>query len=262
MGMLEIAHVFAREKAAGAAALIAFLMAGDPTPQESVDLALAAVEGGADMIEIGWPFSDPIADGPTIQASAQRALTSGVGPEKILSVAREVAQKSSVPVLLLSYLNPLLSLPSLVPVAEAGISGLVVPDLSLEESAPWREAAVALGMSLVPFASPTSGADRLSKIGRVAGPDHFVYCVAVKGVTGARAGLSDDAVSLLREARAHIQAPLALGFGIGSEASVRQARAWADGVIVGSALVQAAEEGGRTAVKRLVSHLKAAAKHA
>ena len=259
MGMREVTEVFSRERDRGSRALIAFLMAGDPSPGESVALAAAAVAGGADMVEVGWPFSDPIADGPTIQAAGQRALASGTTPDDVLEVASQIRKETGVPVLLLTYLNPLVNLSDVARLGEAGVGAVVVPDLSLEESGPWRERLSRQGISLVPFAAPTSPPRRLQEIGRVAGTEHFVYCVAVKGVTGARRALSEDAIRLLTEARSHIRAPLALGFGISSREAVREASPYADGVIVGSALVQAAADGGRSAVRDLARGLKAAA---
>lgn len=260
-GVTEILGTFLRTKGAGESALMAFLMAGDPGLTEGVSLLEAASDGGADLLEVGWPFSDPIADGPTLQASAHRALLVGTGPQEVLDTCRMAGERTGKPIVLLSYLNPLLALGSFTPLREAGIGAVVIPDLSLEESQPIRQEMRTMGISLVPFAAPTSGAGRLKAVAEMAGQEAFVYCVALTGVTGGRQVLSSRAPQLLREARQFIQAPLVLGFGISSPDAVRSVAPLADGVIVGSALVDRhARRGvdGPEAVRGFVKELKAA----
>lgn len=237
MAKSEISAAFAKAGQAGRAAVMPFLMAGDPSLDDTVALALACAEGGADLLEIGWPFSDPIADGPTIQAASQRALSRGVGRHEVLAACRQIRERANLPVVLLSYLNPLLALGELSVLAEAGLSGLVVPDLAFEERDWLQPGLDALEMALIPFAAPTSSDQRLAEIGLSVDADAFVYCVSLLGVTGARGGVPGSALPLLRRARAVITAPLALGFGISGPLAVAEVCHLADGVIVGSALV-------------------------
>ncbi len=256
MAKAEIGQALARAAREGRAAVMPFLVAGDPSPDATVDLAEACAEGGADLLEVGWPFSDPIADGPSIQAAAQRALASGVRRQEVLATCRRIHERTALPVLLLSYLNPLLAMGDLDPVAEAGLCALVVPDLALEEHRLLRPAADALGLALIPFAAPTTTDRRLGEIGRTVDADAFVYCVSVMGVTGARQGLPEAALPLLRRARQAIQAPLVLGFGISGAQAVSEVRHAADGVIVGSALVDLIEDQGRAAPRAVAAFVR------
>lgn len=259
MPMRDVIAAFAAARTEGRTALIAFLMAGDGEAGEDFLAMRAAVAAGADMIEVGWPFSDPIADGPTIQAAASRALGRGTSAGDVLSLTRRVKDELGVPVALLTYLNPLLSLADPDSLGKAGVDALVVPDLPLEEAAEFRLELARRGISLVPFAAPTSGPARLAAAGRAAGDEHFVYLVAVMGVTGQRGAPSDRLLPLLADARRNIQAPIAVGFGMGSPDAVRAVRGHADGVIVGSALVAALSKDGPAGVGRLVAELSRAA---
>lgn len=258
MAKSEIGAAFAKAKAAGRLAVMPFLMAGDPGVQETVRLAEACAAGGADLIEIGWPFSDPIADGPTIQAASQRALDRQIGRDEVLEVVALVRQRTGLPVLLLSYLNLLLSMRDMSPLKLAGVSGLVIPDLAREETPAFRLQAQELDLAVIPFAAPTSTDQRLSDIGRSADPDAFVYCVSLLGVTGSRQDLPEAALPLLRRARESIAVPLAVGFGISGPQAVAEVSRDADGVIVGSALidiVQRDASSATTEVTRFVAEL-------
>jgi tryptophan synthase alpha chain len=238
------------------AKLMAYFTAGDGGLDETYRRAAAAVAAGADLIELGIPFSDPIADGPSHQAAAVRALAAGTRPRDVLALARRLTDDLAVPVVLLTYMNPLLRLEAAA-IREAGVEAVVVPDLAFEERRPVAERLGAEGISLVPFLAPTTPPERMAAIGRERAA--FVYLVSVTGVTGARSELGDEVVALLGAARRHVAAPLAVGFGLAREADVRRLAPLADILIVGSALTDAGASGGASAVGELVRRLKAAA---
>ncbi len=247
--MSRLADTLREAGQARRALLMAYLCAGDPSPAQSAQALVAAAEAGADILEIGWPFSDPVADGPVIQAASQRALPH-TGRAEVLEVVREVRAGSQAPIALLGYCNPILrhGLQETVrDLASAGVDALVVADLAFEETAPWREACQAQGMSVVPFIAPTTQGPRLEAIAAAA--DSFVYAVALLGVTGQRLEQSASILPVVARLRQHTAAPVLAGFGIGDG---EQAALWRqrglDGVIVGSALVQAMLEGGAQAV--------------
>jgi tryptophan synthase alpha chain len=242
------------------AALMPYLMGGYPTLDESRSIGLACADAGADLVELGVPFSDPLADGPVIHAAATKALAAGVTLHQVLDAGQRIAEL--LPVVLMCYANPLYARGPerfAAELAERGISGLIVPDLPLEESGPLLEACDAAGIALVPLVAPTTPEDRLERIGaRARG---FVYTVSVTGTTGERATLSDAYASTIARAKAHTDVPVALGFGIGApEQAVQAMKAGADGVIVGSRLVRAAAEADdpATAVRELVASFSAA----
>lgn len=237
-GAARIEAVIRHRTGRGQGALIPFFTAGDPdvaTTRERVDVA---VEAGADVLELGLPFSDPVADGPVLQAASQRALGTGGGRGQTLEIANRVrASYPDLPIVILTYLNPVFQpgYPEFARLAAgAGVDGVLVPDLSLEESGPLREALHAEGVALIPFAAPTSGAERLRKMAAVA--EGFVYSVARLGVTGAQSTLAGSARAVVDAVRAVTDVPVAIGFGVGSAAAAREAAEHADAVIVGSAL--------------------------
>jgi tryptophan synthase alpha chain len=239
-GTDNIAAAFAA--APGRAALMPYLMGGFPSLDASAAIGLAYADAGADLVELGVPFSDPLADGPVIHAAGTRALAAGATLHGVLGVATRIAER--LPVVLMCYVNPILArgLERFAQeAAAAGVSGLIVPDLSLEESDAIRAACDGAGLALVPLVAPTTPADRMATIvGRARG---FVYTVSVTGTTGERAGVDDSLASVLAAAKAHSPVPVALGFGISTpEHAAAAAAAGADGVIVGSRLVRAAGE--------------------
>jgi tryptophan synthase alpha chain len=256
-GVQRIAEAFA---ATGErAALMPYLMAGFPTLAESVRIGEACVQAGADLLELGVPYADPLADGPVIQAAGTRALAAGANMAGVLEVARALAP--SVPVVLMCYANMVFA-----PGAEAfierlartGASGLIVPDLPLEEATDVREACDARGIALVPLVAPTTPPERLASIGAHA--RGFLYTVSVVGTTGERDALQTRFVEVVARAKASTEVPVALGFGISTPEQARQAaEAGADGVIVGSRLVRAAGDGvdPAAAVGALVGELSA-----
>jgi tryptophan synthase alpha chain len=219
-----------------------YLMAGFPDVETSVAIATAYAESGADLVELGVPFSDPLADGPVIHAAATKALEAGATLHLVLEAGQRIAEL--LPVVLMCYANPLFARGPerfAAELAERGISGLIVPDLPLEESAAVLEACDAHGIALVPLVAPTTPDARLTQIGRIA--RGFVYTVSVTGTTGERAASTTDVGALLARVKAHSPVPVALGFGIstGTQAAAA-ADAGADGVIVGSRLVRAVDE--------------------
>jgi tryptophan synthase alpha chain len=239
-GVDRIAAAFASTK--GRAALMPYLMAGFPDIETSVAIATAYAESGADLVELGVPFSDPLADGPVIHAAATQALEAGATLHRVLEAGQRIAEL--LPVVLMCYANPLFARGPerfAAELAERGISGLIVPDLPLEESAGVLEACDAHGIALVPLVAPTTPDARLTRIGRIA--RGFVYTVSVTGTTGERAANTTDAAALLARVKAHSPVPVALGFGISTGAQAAAAAdAGADGVIVGSRLVRAVAE--------------------
>jgi tryptophan synthase alpha chain len=239
-GSERIAAAFAA--APGRAALMPYLMGGFPDLEASVAIGLACADGGADLVELGVPFSDPLADGPVIHAAGTRALAAGATLHGVVDVATRIAER--LPVVLMCYANPLLARGVerfAGELAAAGVSGLIVPDLPLEEADGIRDACDAAGLALVPLIAPTTPQERLTAI--VARARGFVYTVSVTGTTGERAGVDSALASVLAGAKAHSPVPVAVGFGISTPAQAAEAAAaGADGVIVGSRLVRAAGE--------------------
>jgi tryptophan synthase alpha chain len=242
------------------AALMPYLMGGFPDLDTSRAIGEACAEAGADLLELGVPFSDPLADGPVIHAAGTAALAAGATLHGVLEVARALTE--SVPVVLMCYANLVLARGTerfADELAERGVSGLIVPDLPIEEAGDVLRACDAAGVALVPLVAPTTPDERLTLIGRAA--RGFVYAVAVTGTTGERRGLDDDVAAMLARTKARTAVPVALGFGIGTpEAAAAVADAGADGVIVGSRLVRAAAESPEppAAVRDLVGRFAAA----
>jgi tryptophan synthase alpha chain len=239
-GLQRIAAAFAGR--AGRAALMPYLMGGFPDAETSVRIGEAYADAGADLVELGVPFSDPLADGPVIHAAGTRALAAGATVHHVLEAGARLAQR--VPVVLMCYANPMLARGVerfADELAARQISGLIVPDLPLEEAPAVLAACDAAGVALVPLVAPTTPADRLAAIGaRARG---FVYTVSVMGTTGERSGVAADLAAVLARTRAHTAVPVAAGFGISTpEHAADAAAAGADGVIVGSRLVREAAD--------------------
>ncbi|HEU4975865.1 MAG TPA: tryptophan synthase subunit alpha [Baekduia sp.] len=238
-GAQRIADAFAR--AQGRAALMPYLMGGFPTLEASLRIGEAYADGGADLVELGVPFSDPLADGPVVQAAGTAALRAGATVDGVLEICSALSRRLPVVVMLYANLVYARGVEAFVAAAAAaGASGLIIPDLPMEEAPAVLEACDAAGLALVPLVAPTTPEARLAEIGaRARG---FVYTVSVTGTTGERAALHDYGAVIAR-AKAHTEVPVALGFGIGTpEQAVEAAEAGADGVIVGSRLVRAAAE--------------------
>jgi tryptophan synthase alpha chain len=260
----RIAAAFARCRAAGEAALVTYVMAGDPDVATSKAMALACAEGGADLLELGVPFSDPIADGPTIQHAAERALAHGTTTDDVLAVAAAVRARSAIPIALMGYLNPILAHGVerfAAEAARAGVDALIVPDLLPEESDVLAPALAAQGVKLVFLLAPTSDEARVAAAARAA--TGFLYFVSVTGVTGARRPVAQEIGPKAAAIRAVSPVPVVIGFGVSSPDSARALAPLADGVVVGSAIVSRIAEGGSRAaradrVRRFVRSLKRA----
>jgi tryptophan synthase alpha chain len=226
-------------------ALIAYLTAGDPTPARTPDLVAALERGGADLIELGVPFSDPIADGPVIQRGAERALKAGTNLATVLQIARTIRESSQIPLLLFTYLNPVMryGVEKLARDAkDAGIDGCLLTDLSVEEAEPYVKAMRAADLDTVFLGAPTSTPDRLKLVAKYS--TGFVYLVSRTGVTGERDSLSESVEPLVASMRRISKLPLAVGFGISTPEQAREVARVADGVVVGSAFVRLIGEGG------------------
>jgi tryptophan synthase alpha chain len=236
----RLAATFARLKAERRLALIAYLTVGYPRPDVTPSLVEAAAQSGADAIELGIPFSDPLADGRTIQAASQVALKGGMTVTRALEAAAAARKKTEVPLLFMTYLNPILAFgPERFcrAASDAGIDGLIVPDLPPAESADLRRAADGSQIDLVFFVAPTSSEAGIEAACQAA--TGFVYCIAVTGVTGARAHLDAAVLPLIASVRHHTSLPVVVGFGISKPEHLAALDGKADGVIVASALLDA-----------------------
>ena len=249
--MSRIGQVFAEKRSRGEKALIAYTMGGDPNLTFSLEIIKALAAAGADLIEVGLPFSDPLADGPVIQRAGQRALAAGSGPEEVLALIAAARQELSLPLVIMSYLNPILQIgidEFLRRAAVAGADGLIIPDLPAEEGEEIRAAAAGYGLDLIPLVAPTTGQKRLERIvGHASG---FIYCVSVTGVTGARDSLPAEVKSLLQKVKKLTELPVCLGFGIGKPEQIAYIKDYCDGVIVGSALVEIIEDYTKGEIKK------------
>lgn len=261
--MSRIAERLRDGRGEGRVALITFVTAGDPSLDRSVDIALDLERGGASILELGVPFSDPIADGPVIQRASERALRAGATLTRVLEVARRVRARSSIPIVLFSYLNPILryGLESLARSArDAGIDGALITDLPPEEAAPWINAARDASLDTIFLAAPTSPEARLRRI--VDASRGFVYAVSRAGVTGVTsvtgdsASLGDEAIPLVSRLKSMTDAPIALGFGVSTPEQVAAAASVADAVVVGSAIVRFIEQHPEGDVAAYVRGLK------
>jgi tryptophan synthase alpha chain len=232
---------FRELRSRGDGALVAYLTGGDPDPKSFLNNSIALIEGGADIVEVGIPFSDPIADGPVIQASSMRALSQGATPKGILGLIRELSSQFPVPFVVLSYYNPILAMGLdrfLKKARESGVDGIVVPDLPVEESDEFRNLALKHNIDNIYLAAPNTSKLRLRTIlDRSKG---FLYLVSLYGVTGPRDSLSPQALEAVKKVKslARGQIPVSAGFGVSQPEHVSSIiRSGADGAIVGSALV-------------------------
>ncbi|MCW3998793.1 MAG: tryptophan synthase subunit alpha [Candidatus Bathyarchaeota archaeon] len=239
--MSKISQIFQKAKAARQGLLIGYITAGDPTPEQTPKIADALIRGGVDILELGLPFSDPIADGPTIQDASLRALNAGTTPMRVLEIAAEIKAQHDIPLVIMTYYNPILHVGLdgfLTAAKNAGVDGFIVPDLPVEEASDYRRAAAAQGLDTVFLASPATSNERLSRI--VDASSGFLYLVSRFGVTGAQSSMADSTVQLIRRVQPYTEGkvPLAVGFGISKPEHVQRViGAGADAVIVGSAFI-------------------------
>ncbi|MFL5665024.1 MAG: tryptophan synthase subunit alpha [Ktedonobacteraceae bacterium] len=264
----KISLAFEQARHEGQSVLIPYFMCGYPSAAQSVELVLAAAQGGADIIELGMPFSDPLADGATIQQAGHVALEGGMTINGCMQVARQVAAKSAVPLLLMGYYNPLMAygIKRFCQVAaESGVCGLIIPDLPPEEALPLQEAAQQYGLALVFLVPPTTFDERIAQIVQSAtsGYKGFLYCVSLSGVTGSRTALPTHLRGFIARVRKYTQdhaLPIAVGFGLSTPEHVAEVTSYAEGAVIGSALVNlidkypSAEQTG--AVRKYIESLR------
>src|SRR5205809_3817652 len=270
----RISKRFAELRASGELGIVAYITAGDPTIDATLKFVLALAEAGADVIELGVPFSDPLADGPTIQRASERALKAGTTLAGVLELVRRIRQSGSpfseVPLVLFSYYNPILQMgleKFASAAASAGADGALATDLTPEESEEYRRILATHRLDTIFLGAPTSTAERLAKI--AACSSGFLYLISRTGVTGAKDALPDDLPALLRRSRAVTQLPIAVGFGISLPGHVSVLGGLADAAVIGSALVSeiesatksAAASDALTALGNRVRALKEAARH-
>jgi tryptophan synthase alpha chain len=243
--MTRIARLFERLREEGRRGLIAYLTAGDPRPETTASLVTALERGGADLIELGVPFSDPIADGPVIQRASDRALKMGTSLCRVLQIAAEIRQSSEIPILLFTYMNPVMryGIDKLAREASAaGIDGCLLTDLSVEEAAGYIKTMREQGLDTVFLAAPTSTDRRLELVAKYS--SGFVYLVSRTGVTGEQMSVSTALNPLIARMRRVTELPLAVGFGIAKPEHAREVGELADAVVVGSAIVRMIEKHG------------------
>jgi len=261
----SISGKFAELREQGKTALIPFIVAGDPDLATTAKALKILDACGSDVIELGVPYSDPLADGPVIQASATRALAKGTTFDDVISMVKEVTPELSCPVSLFTYYNPILKrgIPNFMTIVkEAGLRGLVVPDVPLEETEFLRSEAAKNNLELVLLTTPTTPNERMEKITQAS--EGFIYLVSAVGVTGTRTNVSGKVQSLLQDIKKVTEKPVAVGFGVSTAEHVKQIAGWgADGVIVGSAMVRllgesASPEEGLKMLEELAKNLKSA----
>jgi tryptophan synthase alpha chain len=250
--MSRIANAFS-----GGKAFIAFATGGDPSLEKSAEYLLALAEAGADLVEIGIPFSDPIAEGPVIQRANIRALAAGTTVERIFELTARVRASTDVPLVYLTYLNPVFHYGYQAFFArcqEVGVDGIIVPDLPFEEQPELRQVAADHGVDLISLIAPTSEG-RIAEIARAA--TGFLYVVSSMGVTGVRSEITTDLASILAVVKSTTDLPAAVGFGINTPEQAAQIATLADGVIVGSAIVKLIEQHGEQAAEPIAAYVKA-----
>ena len=262
--MTSVSECFKNLRDAGKCALVPFITAGDPDLATTAQALRLLDREGADLIELGVPYADPLADGPVIQAAATRALQRGVVLENVLQIVKEVKGEIKAPIILFTYYNPIFYRGAesfLQQIAAAGVKGLVVPDLPLEESESLMQLATEMGIEVILLVAPTSPPERIKAI--AAKSQGFIYLVSVTGVTGMRGEIQDRVQDLLLSLRSVTDKPIGVGFGISSPEQAQRVKGWgADAVIVGSAFVKRLGQGtpqeGLTATGELCRDLKKA----
>jgi len=244
--------------------LSVFLTAGYPSGEMTIRLGVAAAAAGADLLEIGIPWSDPLADGPTIQECSQKALSTHTTPRGVFSIVAEIRKSTAIPIILMGYVNPLFSYGMDKFMRDAtrfGADGTIIPDLPIEESSGYRHSAAEYGISTIFMVTPTTANTRIEKIDSMS--SGFVYAVTVNGVTGERTGSDASGMNFLSRARKHVtRNPLLAGFGISEPATARSTADLCDGVIVGSAVMnrlrEVDHESGYRSVVKFISSIRSA----
>ena len=260
--MNQLADIFAKCKNENRAALIGFITAGFPNKESSVEIAKAMISGGVDIIEVGFPYSDPVMDGPVIQRAGEQALALGTNSRDVLKIVSEISMLG-VPVLVMTYWNPIekfgINKFSEELIAAGGV-GLITPDLTIEEAETWNEIADGKKLAKVYVLAPSSSDERVKLVSENC--SGFIYAASLMGVTGTRESVSGDASQLVSRIRRNSKLPVAVGLGVSNGEQARSVAAYADGVIVGSAFIKAIQSAedfnsGLAAVKKLASELRA-----
>ena len=266
----RITRAFEQARREGRGVLIPYFMCGYPSATQSIELVLAGAQGGADIIELGMPFSDPLADGATIQHAGQVALERGMTIDGCMEIARQISTRSTIPLLLMGYYNPVLAygIERFCQTAAAtGVCGLIIPDLPPDEATPLLDAAQKEGLSLNFLVPPTTPGERIERIVEISatGPGNFIYCVALSGVTGARATIPPHLRNFIQRVHGYTKdyhLPLVVGFGLSTPEHIAEVTSYADGAVVGSAIVKLIEEHKGSeqieAVKRYTQSLRQA----
>lgn len=253
--MTAIEQAFRKAKTEGCRALVGYVTAGDPKPELTPKIADALIKGGVNVVELGLPFSDPIADGPTIQAAGVRALSAGTTPIKVMEIAKEIRQSHNVPVVIMTYYNPVfrMGLDKFFSLAQSFlVDGIIVPDLPMEEAGALKEAASKFGIDTIFLAAPSTSNERLVNI--IECSSGFLYLVSHFGVTGTKSTMDDSTIQLVRRVSTFTSGkiPLAVGFGVSKPDHVKQLiEAGADGVIVGSAFINIIKKNQKNVDKML-----------
>lgn len=241
--MNKIEKTFRNLKKKGKKAFIPYIMAGDPDLEKTREVILTFEEVGADVVELGIPFTDPLADGPTIQRAAERALRAGVTLRKVIGFVRELRQLTHIPIALMTYYNPVFKYGEERLVRDAvdsGVDGLIIPDLPPDEAEGLIRLSRKAGISTIFLLAPTSTEDRIKKIAKAS--TGFIYYVSITGITGARLEINESLVDSIKNIRAITDKPLCIGFGVSNPEEASRMSAIADGVIVGSAIVKILHE--------------------
>jgi tryptophan synthase alpha chain len=266
----RITRAFEQARREGRGVLIPYFMCGYPSATQSIELVLAGAQGGADIIELGMPFSDPLADGATIQHAGQVALERGMTIDGCMEIARQISTRSTIPLILMGYYNPVLAygIERFCQTAAAtGVCGLIIPDLPPDEATPLLDAAQKEGLSLNFLVPPTTPGERIERIAEISatGPGNFIYCVALSGVTGARATIPPHLRNFIQRVHGYTKdyhLPLVVGFGLSTPEHIAEVTSYADGAVVGSAIVKLIEEHKGSeqieAVKRYIQSLQQA----
>jgi tryptophan synthase alpha chain len=268
MKKTRVDRKFAELKKRGEEGFTAYYGAGDPNLEDTVDIVLRMEDAGVDVVELGLPFSDPLADGHVNQEAAARALAAGATFEGVMECIAKIRERSEIPMIFYAYMNPLLARGfevSMAAAAQAGIDGFLLLDLPFEEAGPYRAALRENNLNAVQLITPTTPDSRIEKIVKRA--SGFVYCVSREGVTGVQERLAEGAGGLVARIKSRTRCPVALGFGIGTPEQARAAAQLADAVVVGSAIVNAFNHqphtpGGRAAAAGFVAEMVRAAKGA
>lgn len=251
----KIAQAIQNARQQGSGALIGYVMAGDPAPELTPKIAEALIRGGVDVLELGLPFSDPIADGPTIQAAGVRALKAGTTPIQVLETARKIKQTNKTPIVVMTYYNPVYraGLERFCSLAKASqVDGMIIPDLPVEEASEYRAAAKKQGLDTIFLAAPSTSNERLTQI--IDASSGFLYLVSHYGVTGTKTAVQDSTLQLIKHVKPFTEGkiPLAVGFGISQPQHIeRVIGAGADAAIVGSAFIKIMDENQKNTVKML-----------